>query len=101
LAGVRVERIRAVEEQIVVEATPAAEWSTCPACGERSVWAEPAQVVLRRLGREVANRVRAAVQRLAATGHRDVRRLQDVVPPEWRLRFGDWRVHFFFDLEVS
>jgi transposase len=36
LAGVRVDRIREEEEQIVVEATPAEVASACPTCGRRS-----------------------------------------------------------------
>lgn len=35
-----------------------------------------------------------AVGRFAATGQGDVIRLQDVRPPEWRLRVGAWRVRF-------
>jgi mRNA-degrading endonuclease RelE of RelBE toxin-antitoxin system len=34
------------------------------------------------------------VARYLATGEGDVKRLQDVEPPEFRLRVGDYRVRF-------
>ena len=37
------------------------------------------------------------VERFAATGAGNVKRLQGVVPPEFRLRVGDWRVRFHQD----
>ena len=42
-------------------------------------------------------RVTAALERFAATGHGDVKRLQGR-PGEFRLRVGKWRV--FFDLDT-
>jgi hypothetical protein len=50
---------------------------------------------LRGLGRHMAQRAVAAVERLAATEQGDVTRLQGVEPPEWRLRVVvlDERVH--------
>ena len=61
------------------------------------VWSRPALRDLRRLDRAVEERVRAAVRRLAETEQGDIRRLQGEVPPQWRLRVGDWRVRFRFD----
>lgn len=61
----------------------------------RSVlWSRPATKELKRLDRQVVERVRAAVRRLAESGEGDVRRLVDVEPPEYRLRVGAWRVRF-------
>ncbi len=39
------------------------------------------------------------MNRLATTGHGDVKRLQDVSPRTWRLRVGDYRVLFVYDTE--
>lgn len=44
-------------------------------------------------------RVIDAVEHFAKTGEGDVVRLVDVVPPEYRLRVGDWRVRFVPDHE--
>lgn len=44
------------------------------------------------LDREIARRVKQAVERLATTGAGDVKRLQGIKPPEFRLRVGDYRV---------
>ncbi len=46
----------------------------------------------------MADRVREAVARLAATEQGDVVRLTDVRPPTFRLRVGDWRVLFTFEV---
>ena len=48
------------------------------------------------LDRQVNQRVRAAIERLAA-GDGDVRRLAGIAPPLFRLRIGDWRVLFRYD----
>ncbi|MGH2364391.1 MAG: type II toxin-antitoxin system RelE family toxin [Chloroflexota bacterium] len=65
------------------------------------VWTRPAVDDLRRLDRSAAERVRRAVRRLAEEHSGDVTRLQGVVPPEWRLRVGDWRVRFGYDFEAQ
>ncbi len=65
------------------------------------VWTRPAVDDLRRLDRKLTDRIRAAVRRFATTGHGDVKRLQGIDPPEWRLRVGDWRVLFVFDHPTS
>ena len=46
---------------------------------------------LRKLGPEGADRVLAALDAFAATGNGDVKRLQGIKPPEWRMRVGDYR----------
>ena len=61
-------------------------------------WTRPAIRDLRRLDHQVAERVRAAVRELAETEQGDVRRLQQIRPPEWRLRVGDWRGSLQFQL---
>jgi len=42
----------------------------------------------------IARRVRQAVERFADTGAGNVKRLQGIDPPEYRLRVGDYRVRF-------
>lgn len=56
------------------------------------VWSRPALADVRRLDRQVAVRVTAALERYAATDQGDVRRLEGDL--RWRLRVGDWRVIF-------
>lgn len=46
------------------------------------------------LEKESARRIRQAVERFAATGAGDVRRLQGIEPAEFRLRAGDYRIRF-------
>jgi mRNA interferase RelE/StbE len=54
-----------------------------------------ARVDVRRIDRETAMRILTALDRLARTGEGDVKRLQDIEPPEFRLRVGDYRVRFY------
>lgn len=49
---------------------------------------------MRRIDREMAMRILTALDRFARTGEGDVKKLQDVDPPELRLRVGDYRVRF-------
>ncbi len=60
-------------------------------------WQSAAHRDLSRLDAQVQGRILDAVERYAATGQGDVIRLQDVRPPEWRLRIGAWRVRFSRD----
>jgi mRNA-degrading endonuclease RelE of RelBE toxin-antitoxin system len=48
----------------------------------------------RNLDPQVRARIVAAIERFASKGIGDVLQLEDVHPPEWRLRVGDWRVRF-------
>lgn len=57
-----------------------------------------AQRDLRRLETTVAERVLAALERLATAGAGDVKRLRG--EPGLRLRVGDWRVLFTYDRDV-
>jgi mRNA interferase RelE/StbE len=61
------------------------------------IWTRPALHDLRRLDRQVEERVRTAVRRVAETEQGDVTRLQEKNPPQWRLRVGDWRVRFRYE----
>lgn len=61
-------------------------------------WHRAAIRDLRRMDRQAAERIRAAVRRLATTQYGDVIRLTST-DPEWRLRVGDWRVRFVYDFE--
>jgi mRNA interferase RelE/StbE len=62
----------------------------------RLVWTDRSLDDLRRLDAQTRDRVLAAVERLAATGQGDVRRLEGP-EREWRLRVGDWRVRFAYE----
>jgi len=55
---------------------------------------------LRRLEPPVAARILDALDRLATTGQGDVQRLRGSID-EWRLRVGDWRVRFRYDLATQ
>jgi mRNA interferase RelE/StbE len=52
------------------------------------------------LDRGTARRVKAAVERFAETGVGNVKKLQGIDPPEYRLRVGDWRVRFELESET-
>ena len=58
------------------------------------VWTKPAQRDVGSLSADVTQRVIAAVDRFAETGHGDVERLKGEHPPTLRLRVGDYRVRF-------
>ena len=61
---------------------------------KRIVWTEPAKADVRRIDRETAMRILTALDRFARTGEGDVKRRQDIEPPEFRLRVGDYRLFF-------
>lgn len=62
--------------------------------GKKIAWTEPAKAHLRALDQPTALRILRAMARFLATGEGDIKRLQDVEPPELRLRVGDYRVRF-------
>ena len=64
------------------------------------VWTRLAVTDLRHLDRRTAERIRHSLRRLAEENLGDVTRLQGAVPPEWRLRVGDWRVRFAYDFDA-
>ena len=49
------------------------------------------------LDKGIARRVKQAVERFAETGAGNVKKLQGIDPPEYRLRAGDYRVRFHHD----
>jgi mRNA interferase RelE/StbE len=57
------------------------------------VWTTPALRDLRRIDRQIAERIRSAVQRYAATQHGDVRKLEGQ-EGRYRLRVGEYHVIF-------
>lgn len=59
----------------------------------RILWSEGARADIRRLDRETAMRIFAALHRFAETGEGDIKKLKGE-PGELRLRVGDHRVRF-------
>jgi len=57
-------------------------------------WTEPAIEDLAALDKRTARRIRQAVERFARSGAGDIKKLQGIEPPEFRLRSGDWRIRF-------
>jgi mRNA-degrading endonuclease RelE of RelBE toxin-antitoxin system len=60
--------------------------------GKKVAWADSAKADLRAIDQATALRILHVLARYLATGEGDVKRLQDVEPPELRLRVGDYRV---------
>ena len=58
------------------------------------VWTDQAKAQLRAIDQANALRILHALARLLATGEGDVKRLQDIDPPEFPLRVGDYRLRF-------
>jgi mRNA-degrading endonuclease RelE of RelBE toxin-antitoxin system len=61
---------------------------------KKIAWTDQAKADLRAIDQATALRILHVVARYLATGEGDVKRLQDVEPPELRLRAGDYRVRF-------
>jgi mRNA interferase RelE/StbE len=57
-------------------------------------WRDQAKIQLRAIDQPTALRILHALARFAATGEGDVKRLQGIDPPEFRLRIGDYRLRF-------
>jgi mRNA-degrading endonuclease RelE of RelBE toxin-antitoxin system len=57
-------------------------------------WTEAALEDLAALDRGIARRVKQAIERFADIGAGNVKKLQGLDPPEYRLRVGDYRVRF-------
>jgi mRNA-degrading endonuclease RelE of RelBE toxin-antitoxin system len=57
-------------------------------------WTEPAKADLRAIDQPTALRILHSLARYAATEEGDVKRLQNVEPPELRLRIDNYRVRF-------
>lgn len=58
------------------------------------VWTGQAKTDIRAIDQATALRILHALARLMRTGEGDVKRLQEIDPPEFRLRVGDYRVRF-------
>jgi mRNA interferase RelE/StbE len=64
--------------------------------GQKKIaWTDPAKADLRAIDQTTALRILHTVARYLASGEGDVKRLQDIEPPEMRLRVGDYRVRFY------
>lgn len=63
-------------------------------------WTEAALEDMAGLDKGIARRVKQVVERFAETGSGNVKRLQGVDPPEYRLRMGDYRVRFHLEGET-
>jgi mRNA interferase RelE/StbE len=64
--------------------------------GKKSVaWTDQAKADLRAIDQPTAMRILHTLARYLASGEGDVKRLQDIEPPELRLRVGDYRVRFY------
>jgi mRNA-degrading endonuclease RelE of RelBE toxin-antitoxin system len=61
---------------------------------KRVVWSGQSRAELRAIDQTTALRILHSLARLIFTGEGDVERLQDIDPPEFRLRVGDYRVRF-------
>jgi mRNA-degrading endonuclease RelE of RelBE toxin-antitoxin system len=55
-------------------------------------WKDSARAQLRAIDQATAMRILHALAHLVATGEGDVKRLQDIEPPEFRLRVCDYRL---------
>jgi len=57
-------------------------------------WNDRAKAELRAVDQATAIRILHALARYIRLGEGDVKRLQEIEPPEFRLRVGDYRVRF-------
>jgi mRNA-degrading endonuclease RelE of RelBE toxin-antitoxin system len=60
-------------------------------------WRDQARDQLRAIDQPTALRILRALAHFAATSEGDVKRLQNIEPPEFRLRVGDYRLRFHDD----
>jgi mRNA interferase RelE/StbE len=67
---------------------------------KKIAWKDHAKAQLRAIDQPTALRILHALAQFAATGEGDVKRLQDIEPPEFRLRVGDYRLRFHMAAEV-
>ena len=62
---------------------------------KKIAWIERAKANLRAVDQQTVLRILHALAHFAATGQGDAKQLQDVQPPEFRLRIGDYRVRYY------
>lgn len=60
-------------------------------------WSESSLEDMAALDKGVARRIQCTVERFAQTETGNVKKLQGIDPPEYRLRLGDWRIRFAVD----
>lgn len=60
-------------------------------------WTEAALADMAGLDKSIARRVSQSLERFDETGAGNVKRLQGIDPPEFRLRVGDYRIRFHSD----
>ena len=65
--------------------------------GKNVIWTDRAKAQLRAIDRETALHILHVLARYLETGEGGVKRLQNIEPPEFRLRVGDYRVRFHED----
>jgi mRNA-degrading endonuclease RelE of RelBE toxin-antitoxin system len=63
----------------------------------RIEWTDASLEEMAGLDKGLSRRVKQAIERVAVTGAGDVKKLQGIDPPEFRLRVGDYRVRFHQD----
>lgn len=64
--------------------------------GQKKIaWTDQARADLRAIDKDTALRILHTLTRYLVSGEGDVKRLQDIEPPELRLRVGDYRVRFY------
>ena len=59
---------------------------------KKLVWTDQAKSQLRSIDQTEALHILHILARYLATGEGDIKRLQDIEPPEFRIRAGDYRV---------
>lgn len=62
---------------------------------KRIEWTPQARADVRRIDRQTALGLLEDLADYVLTGYGDVQRLQDVQPPELRLRLGEYRIRFY------
>ena len=67
---------------------------------KKIIWDDRAKADLRAIDQATALRILHTVANYLSTGEGDIKHLQDVEPPELRLRTGNYRVRFY-DLKDS
>jgi mRNA-degrading endonuclease RelE of RelBE toxin-antitoxin system len=62
---------------------------------KRIAWTVQAKADIRAIDRQAAMRVLEGLARFTQAEEGDVKRLQDIEPPEFRLRVGPYRIRFY------
>jgi mRNA interferase RelE/StbE len=63
-------------------------------------WTDASLGDMAALDKGIARRVKQAVERFAESGAGNVKKLQGINPPQYRIRVGDYRVRFELDGET-